>query len=126
MQTTESIAVEFLDITSQNKKSEQEIKTGWGTDTAYCASKSIYDAKNGQHITARSLILYKDNSQDVMKYPRNVVEEASINNVKQEQPHDIYTEMREYFTSVWRRFLIVSEKTIKNWKTKYANPSGLS
>lgn len=52
-----------------------------------------------------------------MKYPRNVVEEASINNVKQEQPHDIYTEMREYFTSVWRRFLIVSEKTIKNWKT---------
>lgn len=47
MQTTESIAVEFLDITSQNKKSEQEIKTGWGTDTAYCASKSIYDAKNG-------------------------------------------------------------------------------
>lgn len=127
MSIVESIAANFSNIDIKNK---ENIKIGWGTDTAQYTLGNNPDSTNSvdldqRHKSVDSLELgtYNKESplQTMMNFPRNMAMDTSINVEKTDvQPHDIrtHTQIYTYFVTTWKKVLAVLKKISENWKMK--------
>lgn len=126
---TESITADCSAIRTQMGEID---KLGWGTDTVYHTSKKISDIKNDQSRSTKSLVLYKENLQCLIEYPRNITNNASKTDdiLSRRQVYDTYTKMYEHFIYLWNRFSAKLKEITRNWKMVreevYTNTNGLS
>lgn len=116
IQTVELIAENSSNIKTQNK---ENVKIGWGTDIPqYTLQSGPADnaCLDEQYESTKSLLCDEDkNLQAKVKYSKEAAKDLKDVSTSIVQPHD--TQKHKYFVFMWKKFLTVLKKTVKNWKT---------
>lgn len=112
MQIVEPVFADLPDISTQNK---ENIKIGWGTDIAH---NKLENGASQQFESMKNLFYNdRDDSRIAAKYS-NDGRDTSIKNASNSvQSRGTYTQVYEYFASLWKKVLTILKEASQNWKT---------